>query len=397
MNSDKKKHKSQYPIIIINEKAAEKLKNGSPFVFRDDIVRFPPDIQPGIAGMTTPGGRWIGIALVQPSSSIFCRFLTHKRRINLETLIIHRLKRAVDFRTAGLGFGNGSCRLVNGEADGIPGVVVDRIGNGITVQSFSESADIFIPVITKWLENELKVDVIVLKNTSKSRSMETQDNETRIVYGENPLVDHYEGNIRFEIDLVSSQKTGTFLDQVSNHMYMGEKARGRCLDLFSYNGGFALAMAENQCDVTAVDSSQSAVEKIKRNAELNNLNVKTQVGDVFFLLRKYYKNHLRFDTIVCDPPALAKSRKDIPGALRGYQDLALNCFKLLDDEGLLFFCSCSSHVNTEMLLDVIKKGATDAGKKVVLLETRRTPVDHPSIISIPETDYLKCFLLRVIM
>lgn len=397
MSNDSRGKRDDYPIIIINKSAVKKLESGCPFVYRSDIIRIPQGIPAGVTGMTEPTGKWIGLALYNPESVITLRWLTHRRRVDLEGLVTERFKTAWEFRRDVLGFAESSCRIVNGEADGIPGIVCDRIGNGITIQSFSSSSDELSAVIALAAERLIKPDVIVLKNTSSSRGKENLPLYSRMIYGTNPLVTYIEGDIRYTVNLMDDQKTGTFLDQRFNHLMMGNLARGKALDLFAYHGGFGLAMAKNATSVISIDSSQAAVDKIVSNAKDNGIEIEAVRSDGFDYLRECVKNRTTFQTVVCDPPALARKRTDIEAALRAYQDLAVNCMKITQAGGLILFCSCSSVVKKEMLLETISVASGLASKTVSLCGIYAAPADHPSIPFIPETNYLKCFLLRVIV
>ncbi|MBU1220475.1 class I SAM-dependent rRNA methyltransferase [Myxococcota bacterium] len=397
MSNENRGKRDDYPIIIINKSAVKKLESGCPFVYRSDIIRIPQGISAGVVGMTEPAGKWVGMALYNPESVITLRYMTHRRRVDVAGLVTERFKTAWEFRRDVLGFQNESCRIVNGEADGIPGIVCDRIGNGVTIQSFSSSSDDLSPLITEAVLKYIQPDVVVLKNTSSSRGKENLPLYSRMVHGTDPLVNYSEGVIRYTVNLMDDQKTGTFLDQRFNHIMMGNLARGKSLDLFSYHGGFGLSMAKNASSVISVDSSQSAVDKIISNARENNIEIEAVRSDGFDYLRDCVKNQQIFSTVVCDPPALARKRTDIESALKAYHDLAVNCMKVTGSGGLILFCSCSSVVKKEMLLETISSASGVASKRVSLCGIYAAPADHPSIPFIPETNYLKCFLLRVIV
>ena len=296
-------------------------------------------------------------------------------------------------------------RLVHAEGDYLPGLIVDRYGDCFVLQTLTRGMDALKPMWTELLVEEFQPRLIVERNDAKVRQLEGLPMVNSVLYSavgqaaSLPVMSEFvitENGIKFQVDLLEGQKTGAFLDQRENRLAAMNYASGRGLDCFSFHGSFALHLASDCDSVTAVDISEPAIESAKRNAELNNItNIEFVAANVFDRLRDYDDAGERFDTIVLDPPAFAKNRGALEGALRGYKEINLRALRLLNPGGVLITCSCSYHVGEELFLEMLKEAARDAGRQIQVVEKRTQGRDHPILLTVPETYYLKCVVLRV--
>ena len=306
-----------------------------------------------------------------------------------------RLQQAIQFR-ASLAIDATAYRLVHGEADLMPSLVIDRYGDYLVLQALSQGTDRLLPEITSLLEELLSPKGILARNDPQVRSLEGLEQNVRVLSGDVPeTIEVREGRVTYAVDPFRGQKTGLFLDQRENREAALRYARGRLLDTFSYNGGFALALAPACDTVTAIDISEDAVARIRVNAQRNGLaNVEARAMNVFDELRELERRREVFDTIVLDPPAFAKNKASVPKALSGYKEINLRALKLLAPGGYLVTCSCSYNVGEAAFADVLASAAADARVDVTVVEKRMQGRDHPVLLTIPETYYLKCFILR---
>ncbi len=311
------------------------------------------------------------------------------------TLFSDRLRAAIAYRAA-LAPDGTAYRLVSAEADGLPALIVDRYGDYLVVQTLCQGVDRRLGLIVDILNETLHPKGILARNDAKIRRLEDLPEVVEVCAGEVPdLIDVREGSISHQVDVRHGQKTGLFLDQRENHLAAGQYARGRALDAFSYNGGFALQMARHCDSVLAIDGSELAVAAIADNARRNGLtNIEARLGNVFDELRELEIAKERFDTIVLDPPAFAKNRATLPKALGGYKEINLRALKLLKPGGILLTCSCSYHVGEVLFEDMLHHAAIDARVSVAVVEKRLQARDHPVLLGVPETAYLKCFVAR---
>jgi 23S rRNA (cytosine1962-C5)-methyltransferase len=293
-------------------------------------------------------------------------------------------------------------RLVHAEGDLLPGLIIDRYGDCFALQTLTRGMEALKATWVELLVEEFHPRLIVERNDAKVRQLEGLSMINSLLY---PAVGQTawdrnlfitENGIRFRVDIFEGQKTGAFLDQRENRAAAMRYARGRGLDCFSFHGSFALHMAKGCERVTAVDISEPVIESARRNAELNDVtNVEFVAANVFDLLRDYDDAGERFDTIVLDPPAFAKNRGAVEAALRGYKEINLRALRLLNPGGVLITCSCSYHVGEELFLDMLAEAARDAGRAVQIVEKRAQSRDHPILLTVPETYYLKCIVARV--
>jgi 23S rRNA (cytosine1962-C5)-methyltransferase len=306
-----------------------------------------------------------------------------------------RLEQAISFRKQ-LDVDASAFRLVHGEGDLMPSLVVDRYGDYISLQTLSQGTDRLLPVLASLLVELVDPKGIIARNDPRVRLLEGLEQSVTVLSGDIPeAVTVREGKIEYEVDLRHGQKTGAFLDQRENRIAAAGYVSGRTLDCFSYAGGFALQLAPHVSELTALDISEDATALLSRNAVRNGLsNVQVRTTNVFDELRTLERIGETFDAIVLDPPAFAKSKAAIPKALSGYKEINLRALKLLTPGGFLITCSCSYHVNEASFADIIFDAALDAGIDVSVVEKRMQGRDHPVVLGMPETYYLKCFVLR---
>ena len=312
-----------------------------------------------------------------------------------EGLWRQRLAKAVAFRDS-LHIDATAYRIAHGEADRLPSLVIDRYGDYLVIQTLSQGVDRRLPELTQALVEILSPKGILARNDPKVRALEGLEQTVTVVHGEIPdLVQVREGEVQYRADLRHGQKTGLFLDQRENRVAASHYARGRLLDCFSYHGAFALSLAKYCSEVVAIDASADAVTRITQNAALNGVtNVSAREANVFDELRHFEQSGERFQTIVLDPPAFAKNKTAVDKALAGYKDINLRALRILEPGGVLVTCSCSYNVDEPMFLQVLADAAADARAHVTVLEKRMQGRDHPVLVTVPETYYLKCVILR---
>ena len=382
------------PTVVVTRRGAERLYAGHPWVYRSDVVS--SDAEPGdLVRVTVERRRPIGWALWSSASQIALRLVSTDRQVDESQLWRARLERAAAYR-ASLQIDATAYRLVHGESDGLPGLIVDRYGDCLVVQALCQGMDRRLSALADALSAMAAPRGILARNDPKVRRLEGLPESVEVLAGEVPdLVTISEGPIRYEVDLRHGQKTGLFLDQRENHEAAARYGRGRALDAFTYAGGFALRLAPVCDSVLAFDSSEAAVAAAGRHAASNGFtHVDVRAANVFDALRELEIGGERFDTIVLDPPAFAKNKASVPRAVAGYKEINLRAMKLLAAGGHLISCSCSYHVPEELLQEILESAAADARATMVLVEKRMQARDHPVLVGMPETYYLKCFVLR---
>lgn len=352
----------------------------------------------------------LGTAFYSTASEIAIRMISRKPVENLEQLVRERIGDAITYRQRFVENSN-AYRVVFSEGDLLPGLIVDRYNDVLTFQVLTQGMDSesIRKIYLAELQSALSPTAIVERVDARVRRLEQlPDKETGVVFWNartarddasavsKSLVTEFQMNgVRFQFDALAGQKTGAFLDQRENYAASARYARGEALDVFCYQGGFALHLAKTCDKVTGVDSSRPALEAAEQNAALNNREIEWIEANAFDLLRDYSDQGHKFDCIVLDPPAFAKSRRDLPTALRGYKELNLRALKMLRPGGIVVTCSCSYHVSAADLLETLSAAAQDSHRIVRLLETRGAARDHPSVLGIPETAYLKCLIAVV--
>ena len=380
--------------VRITKRGEERVQSGHPWVYRSDVVQAKATAGETVR-VTSPRGRVLGDALYSDRSEISIRMLTRGDVRADRAMWRSRLEQAIRFRQS-LDIDATAYRLVHGEADLMPSLIVDRYGDYLVLQALSQGVDRLLPDITSLLNELLSPAGILARNDPRVRLLEGLDQSVSVISGEvPPVIEVTEGRIQYAVDPYTGQKTGLFLDQRENRVAAAAYARGRALDAFSYNGGFALALAAKCSEVIAIDISEDAVARIRSNAERNAIaNVDAKAMNVFDELRELERRGERFDTIVLDPPAFAKSKAAIPKALSGYKEINLRALKLLVPGGYLVTCSCSYNVSEAAFADIIASAAVDARVDLAVVEKRMQARDHPVLMTVPETYYLKCFILR---
>jgi 23S rRNA (cytosine1962-C5)-methyltransferase len=383
------------PTVTLTPRGVERAKTGHLWIYRSDLADVEAEAG-DVVQVIGPRGRPVGQAFYSDRSQIALRLVTRGAdRTADEVLWRERLASALRFRES-LQIDATAYRLVHGEGDLLPSLVVDRYGDYLVLQTLSQGTDRLLPVWTKLLVDLVKPAGILVRNDVRVRGLEGLEPKVAVVHGSVPeRVAVREGRVRYEADLFAGQKTGLFLDQRENREAASRYARGRLLDCFSYHGGFALALAPLCTDAIALDISEDAVEHIRANAQRNGVtNLEARAQNVFDELREFDRADERFDTIVLDPPAFAKNRAALQNALAGYKEINLRALRLLAPGGTLITCTCSHHVDEATFGEVVYSAALDAQAHVSIIEKRMQGRDHPVLLSVPETYYLKCFILR---
>jgi 23S rRNA (cytosine1962-C5)-methyltransferase len=379
--------------VIISPRGEQRLRGGHPWIYRSDVN----EVQAAggdIVAVRNAKGRMLGSALYSAQSQIALRMLVAGERAADDALIVERIDAALGFRES-LGIDATAYRLVHGEADLLPSLVVDRYGDWLVVQALSQGMDRLQPLVVRTLVDRLHPRGILGRNDPRARALDGLPQTVDVLWGEVPeSVTVREGAVEYDVDLRHGQKTGLFLDQRENREAAARYARGRVLDCFSYNGGFALTLAPAAQETIAFDISEDAVDRVRANAARNGLQVDARVGNVFDELRGLDRLKERFDTIVLDPPAFAKTKNAVEKAVTGYKEINLRALKLLNPGGFLVTCSCSYNISEGTFAQIVHEAALDAGTHVTVVEKRMQGRDHPVLLGVPETYYLKCFIVR---
>ena len=383
------------PTVVISARGEERLRGGHPWIYRSDVADARASAGERVV-VRGSRGRVLGHGLYSDRSQIALRMLSYGERPADDALLTSRIDAAIAFR-ASLAIDATAYRLIHGEADLLPSLIVDRYGDYLVVQALSQGMDRLLPAVVALLDQRLNPRGILARNDPRSRVLEGLEQRIEVLRGEVPdAVVVRESGIEYEVDLRRGQKTGLFLDQRENRDAARRYARGRLLDCFSYNGGFALTLAAACTETIAFDISADAVARVRANAERNGLAIDARVGNVFDELRGLERLRERFDTIVLDPPAFAKTKAAVPKATAGYKEINLRAIKLLSPGGILVTCSCSYNVSEAAFAEIVHSAAVDAQSHVSVVEKRMQGRDHPVLLGVPETYYLKCFILRKI-
>ncbi len=382
------------PTVTISARGEERLRSGHPWIYRADVKDVSAGPGDRVVVRSLRGGRPLGSAFYSDRSQIALRMLTRGDTPADEALIRKRIEDAIAFRRS-LAIDATAYRLVHGEADLLPSIVVDRYGDCLVVQTLSQGADKALPLVVSVLQDAVNPAGILARNDPRTRSLEGLEQKVEVLAGAVPeSIAVTENGVRYDVDVRRGQKTGLFLDQRENRAAAVQYAKGRLLDCFTYNGGFALALAPKCREVIAYDVSEDAIAHVRRNASNNGLTIDARVGNVFDELRGLERLGERFDTIVLDPPAFAKNKAAVANARAGYKEINLRALKLLNHGGTLVTCSCSYNVNEAMFAELVYEAAVDAFANVTVVEKRMQGRDHPVLLGVPETYYLKCFILR---
>jgi 23S rRNA (cytosine1962-C5)-methyltransferase len=385
------------PLVAVSPRGEARLRDGHVWIYRSDLAQVRAS-GGDVVQVIGSRSRVLGYALYSDRSQIALRLLTFGDQSPDGAFWSGRIRAAIAFRKS-LAIDATAYRLVHGEADLLPSLVVDRYDNYLVVQALSQAVDRLIPELVRALVDLTGAAGVLARNDPKVRLLEGLDQRVELVCGQVPeKVVVREGSIEYEADLWRGQKTGLFLDQRENRMAAVSYAHGRLLDCFSYNGGFALQLGRSCPEITAVDISDDALAHIRANAARNGLaHVQTLAANVFDDLRRREQEGERFDTIVLDPPAFAKNKAAVPNALAGYREINRRALKLLRPGGYLVTCSCSYNVDEALFGQVLHEAALDARARITVVEKRMQSRDHPVMLGIPETYYLKCLILRRVL
>jgi 23S rRNA (cytosine1962-C5)-methyltransferase len=402
--------KHAQPSLKLSPRGVARLQGRHPWAYRSDlIVEKEKDIPPGAmvrvfeAREKGERGKFLGTALYSSSSQIAIRMISHGSVADLPALIAERIRAAIAYRHS-LVANTDAYRVVFSEADFLPGLIVDRYGDVLSVQILTQAMDsapvreAMVQTLRK--ENALTPAGIIERVDPRIRDLEQlPPRPSGLLFGDKTSTQINMNGIRFLYDGLEGQKTGAFLDQRENYAAAARYAHGEALDVFCYQGGFALHLALDpsaKCSsVIGVDSSRPALEMAEKNAALNGREMEWIEANAFDLLREYSAADRQYDTIVLDPPAFAKSKRDLEKALRGYKELNLRALKMLRPGGILVTCSCSFHVSPADFMGVVADAARDARKDLRVVESRGAAKDHPILLNVPETSYLKCLIAYV--
>lgn len=382
------------PTVTISARGEERLRSGHPWIYRSDVKTADASAGDRVIVRSARGGKPLGSAFYSDRSQIALRLLTRGEAPADDGLIKKRIGDAVAFRRS-LAIEATAYRVIHSEADLLPSVVVDRYDDYLVVQTLSQGADRVLPLVTATLQDLLQPKGILARNDPRARSLEGLEQTVEVVAGEVPeAIEVVENGIRYEVDVRRGQKTGLFLDQRENRSAARQYAHGRLLDCFTYNGGFALTLAPKCTETIALDVSEEAIARVRKNAAANGVTIDARTGNVFDELRGLERLGERFDTIVLDPPAFAKNKAAVANARAGYKEINLRALKLLNPGGILVTCSCSYNISEAAFAEIVYEAAVDAMANVTVVEKRMQGRDHPVLLGVPETYYLKCFLLR---
>jgi len=382
--------------IKVTARGAERWKQGHPWIYRSDVAD-EPDKKPGIVPVTDRKGKFLGQALYSPSSEIRLRLLTRGNEAIDAPWWTARIAAAASRRN---GIQASAWRVVHAEGDGLPSLIIDKYGPWIVAQLLSAGLETARADVLAGITAALAPEGILLRNDAGIRRHEGLSAEVLLAFGQVPeVVEVVEDGLKYLAAPWSGQKTGAFLDQRENRALVGRHTRagGRALDLFTYHGSFALHLARHAKEVLAVDQSTEALARGAENARLNGIgNINWQEGNAFDLVRELERRRERFDTIVIDPPAFAKTKANLERAVAGYKEINLRAMKILAPDGVLFTSSCSYHVSRDAFNAMLVDAARDSGRRIQFIAATGASSDHPELLNVPETGYLKGVLLRAL-
>jgi len=384
-------------LVKISRRGASRLREGHVWVYRSDIISSDGTASGATVGVMDERGKFLGTALYSSASQITIRLLSREPVADLDSLLRQRIRDAIAYRERVVR-DTDAYRVVFSEGDFLPGLIVDRYNDVLSLQVLTQAMDSEAAraAIVSELDQQLKPAAIVERVEPKIRELEQlAARASGVIQGDKTSTVFSMNGVKFYYDALEGQKTGAFLDQRENYAAAAQYAHGEALDVFCYQGGFALHLAERCSQVTGVDSSRAALEVADRNAALNGREMEWIEANAFDLLRDYASAGREYDVVVLDPPAFAKSRRSLDTALRGYKELNLRALKMLRPGGILVTCSCSYHVGPSEFLEVVRESARDVHRNLRLLENRGQAKDHPMLLAVPETAYLKCLVFDI--
>jgi 23S rRNA (cytosine1962-C5)-methyltransferase len=384
--------------IKVNKRGADRVRQGHLWIYKSDVIDVAAE-GGNVVSVKDERGNSIGQALFSDTSQIALRFLTQGSETIDRDWWRRRIREAAARRH--IPSDTNAYRVIYSEGDLLPSLIVDRYDEVLVLQTLSQGTDALKPLLTEILIEEFQPRALIERNDARVRELEGLPLISGTVYGEPPAeLEILQHGLRFRVEPLGGQKTGSFLDQRENRLAARAAAQTTnktpALDCFTFNGAFALHLA-TVCDkVIGIDISADAVAAARRNAEINALdNVEFREANVFDALRELEAAGERFDVIVLDPPAFAKNRASLKAAIRGYKEINLRALKLLNANGVLITCTCSYHVSEELFLEIVAQAAIDARRRVQVVEKRMQASDHPVLVGMPETYYLKCVIARV--
>ena len=394
-------NQKELPVVHVVNGRQKKLLQGHPWVYGNEIESVEGEPEDGaLVTVVDFRGRYMGTGFYNSKSLITVRLLTHRQEEITDALIASRVKAACEYRRFVMSRpGTDSCRLIYGEADRLPGVIADRFGGVIVLQVLALGMERFTQVIADALIECEKPDCLLLQNDDAIRRKEGMECFTRVLHGTLPEENIiHENGIKLAVDVLGGQKTGYFLDQKDNHLFVRQFCKdARVLDCFSYIGAFALnAAAAGAKEVTAVDISEAAVKLIEKNAALNDADITAVCANCFDFLRAQVKAGEKYDVVVLDPPAFTKAHANMASACRGYKEIALSAMRLLPAGGVLATHSCSYHMPEEVFVNTVLSAAQDLHRQVRIITLRRQDIDHPVLAGYPESHYLKSLWLQML-
>lgn len=386
---------------ILRLKKGFRRSNSHLWIFANEIEDNLKKYEIGeLVEVTTSNNRFFGIGYINPHSLIAVRIISRQKKEIDKSFIENIISKAYEYRKV-IGYTRyDAFRLFYSESDGLPGLIIDKYGSFICMSVLTAGVERIKDMIFQVLIDMFHPTAIIERNESPFRLQEGLENYSRVVFGKyDGLTVIDEQGIKFAVDLLEGQKTGFFLDQRENRLFLRELLMGRkvekALDCFSYSGGWGLNMAKaTDSEVICVDSSKKALELVNKNARINKLNIKTETADVFDFLKGCHSRGEKFDCIVLDPPAFIKSRTKIKEGIKGYKEINQRAMRLLKTGGILVTSSCSHHMTGELFLEVLKSSAQDAGKVFRVIHKGSQSKDHPVLLSMSETDYLKTIFLE---
>jgi len=383
--------------VKVSPRGASRLKDGHVWVYRSDIVSAGESAPGSLVSVTDHRRQFLGSALYSSSSQIAIRLISHDPVTDLPALIRQRVADAITYRQPFVQDSN-AYRVIFSEADFLPGLIVDRYNDILSLQVLTQAMDDDVvrnSVLTELTERLQPASIIERVDPRVRQLEELPPRASGLVQGDKTSTIFAMNGIQFKFEALEGQKTGAFLDQRENYAAAAQYAHGEALDVFCYQGGFSLHLASHCSSVSGVDSSRPALEVADQNAALNRLEIEWIEANAFDLLKDYSASGQRYDTIVLDPPAFAKSKRDLDAAMRGYKELNLRALKMLRPGGILVTCSCSYHVSSAEFLGMLAEAARDARRSLRLIESRGQAKDHPVLLNVPETAYLKCIIANV--
>jgi 23S rRNA (cytosine1962-C5)-methyltransferase len=398
--------KSTEPSVKLSPRGVARLQARHPWVYRSDVeLAAANNLPPGsVVRVHDQRGKFLGTALYSSSSQIAIRMISHGSVTDLPALVAERIRAAIAYRKEVVQDTN-AYRVVFSEADFLPGLIIDRYNDVVSLQILTQAMDsapvrdAIVHTLVQTLRDELQPSGIVERVDPRIRELEQlPPRQSGLLWGDTASTEIEMNGVKFHYQGMEGQKTGAFLDQRENYAAAARYAHGEALDAFCYQGGFALhlALQNSKCSsVVGVDSSRPALEMAEKNAALNGREWEWIEANAFDLLREYSAANRRYDTIILDPPAFAKTKRDLEKALGGYKELNLRAMKMLRPGGILITCSCSFHVSPADFFGVLADAAQDAHKSLRLIESRGASKDHPILLNVPETSYLQCLIFAV--